>query len=225
LGGNPSLSEEASLLQVGAQVIILPVDGVLHDVREGDTLETVAENYGIPVEDIIAYQPNRLEFPFRLYPGSQILVPGAVVEVFVWTAPQLPSRPSGGPSAACAAYGTGTFIWPVGGQRITQYYWYGHAAVDVALAEGTSVVAADSGTVTYAGWNPTGYGNLIVINHCNGYESYYAHLSGIGVYAGQAVAQGQYIGASGNTGRSSGPHLHIEIRLNNFQLNPLEYLN
>lgn len=224
LGGNPLLSQESNALMTGTELIILPVDGVLHDVREGDTLESVAAEYGVPVDDIVAYAPNNLEFPYRLYPNTQILVPGAVRQVFVWTAPPVPSRPSS-PSnpggAACTTYGTGGFIWPVSARRITQYYWYGHAGIDIALGEGSSVVASDSGVVSYAAWNHSGYGNLVVINHCNGYETYYAHLSSIGVYAGQAVSQGQYIAASGNTGRSSGPHLHFEIRLYNGQLDPL----
>lgn len=228
LGGNPFLSEESSALQTGTVLTILPIDGVLHDVAEGESLERLSEFYGVPMEDIIAYEPNKLSFPYRLYPGTQILVPGAVREVFVWSAPSLPPRSSTsdstGSGIAPLIQGTGTFIWPVSGRRITQYYWYGHQAIDVAAGEGSTVVAADTGTVTWAGWNVYGYGNLVVINHGNGYETYYAHLSGINVYPGQVVYQGNVIGATGNTGRSSGPHIHIEIRYYNTQLEPLSYL-
>lgn len=228
LGGNPFLSEESSALQAGTELLILPVDGVLHDVVDGDSLEGLAQVYGVPVEEIIGYQPNNLEFPFRLYPETQIMVPGAVKEVFVWSAPSLPSRPSTsdstGSGIAPLVQGTGTFIWPVGYRRITQQYWYGHPAIDVGMPQGSPVVAADTGTVTWAGWNVYGYGNLVVINHGNGYETYYAHLSGISVQPGQVVNQGQYIGASGNTGRSSGPHLHVEIRYFNSTLSPLGIL-
>jgi murein DD-endopeptidase MepM/ murein hydrolase activator NlpD len=229
LGGNAFLSEEASALQVGSTLVILPVDGVLHDVGEGDTLERVAGLYGVTVDDIIAYEPNNLEFPYRLYPGTQIMVPGGVREVWFWSAPQLPtSRPSSsdstGSGIAPQIQGTGTFIWPVGYRRITQHYWYGHPAIDIGLPEGTPVVASDTGTVTWAGWNVYGYGNLIVINHGNGYETYYAHLSGINVSPGQVVYQGNQIGSTGNTGRSSGPHLHFEIRYFNSMLEPLSTL-
>lgn len=229
LGGNAFLSEEASALQAGSTVIILPVDGVLHDVGEGDTLEYVANLYGAAIEDITAYEPNNLEFPYRLYPGTQIMVPGGVRDVWFWTAPQLPtSRPSTsdstGTGIAPQIQGTGTFVWPVGFRRITQHYWYGHPAIDVGIPEGTPVVAADTGTVTWAGWNVYGYGNLIVINHGNGYETYYGHLSSINVVPGQIVYQGNQIGASGNTGRSSGPHLHFEIRYFNSMLQPLGIL-
>jgi murein DD-endopeptidase MepM/ murein hydrolase activator NlpD len=228
LGGNAFLSEEANALQPGVELIILPIDGVLHNVQEGNTLEGISHLYGIPAEEIIAYGPNNLEFPFRLYPGTDILVPGAVREVFVWSAPSLPSRPSTSDSTGSGIspliQGTGTFVWPVTYRRITQAYWYGHQAIDIGVPEGSPVVASDTGTVTWAGWNVYGYGNLIVINHGNGYETYYAHLSAISVVPGQIVYQGNYIGASGNTGRSSGPHLHFEIRYFNALLVPTYYL-
>jgi murein DD-endopeptidase MepM/ murein hydrolase activator NlpD len=226
LGGNPQLSEEASLLQVDMELIILPVDGLLHDVRPGDSLESLAEQYGVPVEDIIAYEPNRLEFPYRLYPETQILVPGAVRELFVWEPPTVASRSSssgsssGGYSIQPAVVGTGTFLWPVSGRRITQYYWYGHRAIDVGVAEGTGLYASDTGTVVWADWSVHCYGYLIVIDHGNGYLTFYAHLSAINVVPGQVVYQGDYIGATGNTGCSSGPHLHFEIRLNGVHQDP-----
>ncbi len=222
LGGNPRLSEEASLLQVGMELIILPVDGVLHDVGPGETLESISSLYGIPVETIIAYEPNNLEFPYRLYPGTQILVPGAVRELFVWEPPTVASSSGGGGgyNIRPAVVGTGTFVWPVSGRRITQYYWYGHRAIDIGLTEGSAIYASDTGTVVWADWNIHCYGNLIVLDHGNGYLTFYAHLSAINVVPGQVVTQGQYIGASGNTGCSSGPHIHFEIRLNGVHQDP-----
>jgi LysM repeat protein len=228
LGGNPALSHEANLLQVGAELVILPVDGALHTVQPGDTLESIAAQYDIPVEEIIAYGPNNLEFPFRLIADTQLLVPGAVVAPFIWEPPSLAAvsgnSPEVGAGFAPLVVGTGTFIWPVSGRGITTNYWYGHPGIDVGLAEGSGVFASDTGTVTFASWNIYCFGNLIVINHGNGYETFYAHLSGINVYPGQVVTQGQYIGASGNTGCSSGPHIHFEIRINGFRDNPLFYL-
>jgi murein DD-endopeptidase MepM/ murein hydrolase activator NlpD len=225
LGGNAFLSEEASALQPGNVLTILPLDGLLHDVLPGDTLEGLSQLYSVSVENIIQYEPNNLEFPYRLYPDTQILVPGATRVVWFWSAPQLPSRSSTsdsiGSGIVAQVQGTGVFIWPVNYRRITQNYWYGHPAIDIGLPEGTAVVASDTGTVTWAGWNVYGYGNLIVVNHGNGYETYYAHLSGINAFPGQVVNQGQLIGYSGNTGRSSGPHLHFEIRFFNSMLQPL----
>lgn len=227
LGGNPQLSQEASLLQTGSEIIILPIDGVLHDVQPGETLERIAEQYGVPLEEIVAYEDNNLEFPYRLYPETQIMVPGAVREVFVWTPPSLDSV--GGVSREGSGVrplivGTGTFQYPVGGRNFSQYFWYGHPGIDIALGEGSPVYAADTGTVTFAGWNVYGYGNLIVVNHGNGFETFYAHLSGINVSPGQIVYKGNVIGLSGNTGRSSGPHIHFEIRINGVQDNPCWYL-
>jgi LysM repeat protein len=228
LGGNPWLSQESSLLQTGVELLILPIDGVLHDVEPGETLELVAERYGVSIEDIISYQPNSLKFPYRLYPDTQIMVPGAVREVFVWTPPDLASVTRGtsyeGSGVTPVIVGTGTFVYPVSGRRFTQFFWYGHPAVDIATLEGSAVYASDTGTITFAGWNTYGYGNLIVVNHGNGFETFYAHLSAINVVPGQIVFQGNVIGATGSTGRSSGPHIHFEIRINNNQDNPCWYI-
>ena len=228
LGGNPRLSQESSLMQPGMDLIILPIDAVLHDVELGDTLESVSADYGIAVEDIIAYEPNNLEFPFRLYPDTQIIVPGAIAEVFVWTPPKLSSVRGGtsqeGSGVAPAIVGTGTFVYPVSSSNFTQRFWYGHPGIDVALSAGSGVFASDTGTVTFAGWNIYGYGNLIVINHGNGYETFYGHLSAINVFPGQIVYQGNVIGAVGNTGNSSGPHVHFEVRTNGNQDDPCWYL-
>jgi murein DD-endopeptidase MepM/ murein hydrolase activator NlpD len=228
LGGNSFLSNDAGQLMAGVTITILLIDGVLHDVVEGDTLEGIAAQYDVPVEDIIAYEPNSLEFPYRLFPGTQILVPGAVRDVFFWEPPNV-AVVSGSGSSNLSDFvvlvpGTGTFVWPVGGRRITQYYWYGHQAVDIGLVTGTPVYASDTGTVTYAQWSPHCYGNLIVINHGNGYETYYAHLDGFNVTPGQTAYQGSLIGWSGNTGCSSGPHLHFEIRYSRSRYDPLSYL-
>jgi murein DD-endopeptidase MepM/ murein hydrolase activator NlpD len=228
LGGNPRLSEESSMLRAGVEIIILPIDGVLHDVQPGDTVEHLSQLYGIPVETIVNYEPNNLEFPYRLYADSQIIVPGAVREVFVWTPPDLSSvigrtsREGGGVTPVVV--GTGTYVYPVNSRNFTQYYWYGHRGLDIALPVGNPVYAADTGTVTFAGWNIYGFGNLIVVNHGNGFETFYAHLDAINVVPGQIVYQGNVIGATGNTGNSSGPHIHFEIRLNAGQQDPCWYL-
>jgi murein DD-endopeptidase MepM/ murein hydrolase activator NlpD len=108
--------------------------------------------------------------------------------------------------------------------RITQGFWHGHRAIDIGAPTGSAVQAADGGFVSFAGWTDVGYGYLIVIDHANGFATYYAHLSNIYVGVGQAVERGQVIGAVGNTGRSTGPHLHFEIRYYSEQLNPRAHL-
>ncbi len=225
LGGNPWLSQESNALQAGVELVILPLDGVVHTVQPGETLEDIATRYSVTVDEIIGYSDNNLEFPYRLVPDTQLLIPGAEIGSFYWIAPKTVGNNRPG---QWAVVGTGSFVWPVGGRCITQFYWAGHPGLDVSMSEGSPVYASDTGTITYASWASGGfydYGNLIVINHGNGYETFYAHLSGINVYAGQTVTQGQLIGYTGNTGRSSGPHLHLEIRLNDFRNNPLNFLS
>ncbi len=227
LGGNTWLSQESNQLQVGAQLVILPVDGVLHEVRAGETIESIAELYQVPPTDIIAYEPNNLEFPFyRLVPESELVIPGASIGQFFFTAPKSVATNAAG-QPQWKVFGTGTYIWPSNGRCITQFYNGFHPAVDVSASEGSPVYASDTGTVTYASFAAGtyyDYGNLIVINHGNGFETFYAHLSSIGVYPGQTVTQGDLIGYTGNTGRSSGPHIHFEIRDNDFRTNPLDRL-
>ena len=227
LGGNPWMSQESNALQSGAELIILPIDGVLHTVKPGETLDDIAELYDVTVSDIIGVESNNLEYPFfRIVPDSDLLIPGATVGQFYWTAPK--SVAGVGADGKWAVVGTGSYVWPVNGRCITQYHWAGHAAIDVSMSEGSATVAADRGTVTYASWAAGSYfdyGNLIVINHGNGYETLYAHLSNINVYPGQIVQQGEYIGATGNTGRSSGPHIHFELRFRDFRDDPLFFLS
>jgi len=206
------------------------VDGVLHTVAAGDSLEGLSTQYGVSLAEIIAYGPNRLEFPFRLQLETEILVPGAIREVFFWEPPvAIVTASSGGSPEALggifvANLGSGSFIWPIGARNISQFYWYGHPGLDIAASVGSAVFAADSGTVTYAAWSPYCFGSLIVINHGNGFETFYAHLSGVNVFPGRVVSKGAVIGASGNSGCSSGPHLHFEVRLNRSRYDPLSYL-
>lgn len=228
LGGNAWLSQESNQLQVGAQLVILPVDGVLHTVRVGETIESIAELYRVSADDIIDYAPNNLEYPFyRLLPDSQLVIPGASIGQFFFTAPKSVATNAAG-QPQWKVFGTGTYIWPINGRCITQFYNGFHPAIDIASSEGSPVVASDTGTVTYASFASGtyyDYGNLIVINHGNGFETFYAHLSGINVFPGQTVTQGELIGFTGNTGRSSGPHIHFEIRDNDFRSNPLDRLS
>ena len=227
LGGNAWLSQESNQLQVGAQLVVLPVDGVLHKVRAGETIESIAELYRVSGNDIIEYAPNNLEFPFyRLVPESEIVIPGASIGQFVFKAPKSVATNAAG-QPQWQVFGTGTYVWPINGRCITQFYNGFHPAIDIASSEGSAVYASDTGTVTYASFASGtyyDYGNLIVINHGNGFETFYAHLSGINVFPGQTVTQGELIGYTGNTGRSSGPHIHFEIRDNDFRSNPLDRL-
>lgn len=120
-----------------------------------------------------------------------------------------------------------TFMRPVNGATITSKYGKRssgfHTGTDFAIALGTPAYAAASGTVTFAGWKGS-YGYLVIIDHGNGYQTYYAHCSALYVTAGQTVTQGQNISTVGSTGNSTGPHLHFEIRYNGNTLNPQNYV-
>jgi len=215
---NPAIEDAPDLLRIGQDVTILPIDGVYHQVAEDDTLEVIAEKYEVEPEAITACEYNHLEPPdYVINEGMQIIVPGGekpyvpkVVTSYTGAVPE-------------GARGTGRFQWPVLG-RITQGYWYGHRAIDIGAPTGSAVQAADGGFVSFTGWTDVGYGYLIVLDHANGFSTYYAHLSNIYVSAGQAVERGQVIGAVGSTGRSTGPHLHFEVRYYNAQQNPRAYL-
>ncbi len=124
---------------------------------------------------------------------------------------------------------TGVMRRPVSGAIISSNYGYRrgafHSGVDFALAKGSRVSAADGGTVTYAGWKRGGWGYLVIINHGNGIETYYAHNSKVTVSVGQKVAKGEQIAKVGSTGNSSGPHVHFEVRVNGKHVNPFKYIS
>ena len=125
---------------------------------------------------------------------------------------------------AGAVSGSGQFIWPVSGQISQRYVWY-HKGLDISNRAGPGVLAADSGRVVQAGWPDNfGYGNRVLIDHGNGYQTLYAHLASISVVEGQTVNRGDVIGIMGSTGRSSGTHLHFEVRENGAALDPLGFL-
>ncbi len=140
----------------------------------------------------------------------------------------VPGKISIGTTPVPRGVGSGTFRWPVSGFTISSRFgprWGGvHTGLDMALATGNPVRACDEGVVVFAGWNRNGYGNLIKVDHKNGYQTWYAHLSKIYVRYGDIVAKGETIGAVGNTGFSTGPHLHLEIRKNGVAKNPINYL-
>jgi murein DD-endopeptidase MepM/ murein hydrolase activator NlpD len=119
------------------------------------------------------------------------------------------------------AYGTGSFVWPTAGHTLSgNDYWGGHLGIDIGLGEGDGIFASDSGVIVFSGWANGGYGYMIMIDHGNGYQTLYAHLSSVSASCGQSVGQGQYIAAGGSTGNSTGPHLHFEVRLNGGWINP-----
>jgi hypothetical protein len=125
------------------------------------------------------------------------------------------------------AVGIGVFIWPTVERWISGYDYNpgaNHPAIDIAGETGNAIWSVDNGVVVYSGWSNYGYGNLIVIDHGNGWQSLYAHLSGINVGCGQSIYQGDIIGQLGSTGNSSGPHLHLELIYMGSKVNPWNFL-
>ena len=219
LSANSSLAGNPDLLQLGQELQILPVSGVLHEVKPGDTLSTVAQRYQVSIEAIVAYEGNDLSDPDNLRPGQKLVIPGGK---WAYTAPS-PAAVAGGVPANVRLPVTGRFTWPTTG-RITQGPWARHMAIDLGTPTGTPVYASDGGYVLEAGWSQVGYGLYVLVDHGNGYRTRYAHLSKALVGAGQVVEKGQKIGLVGSTGRSTGPHLHFEIYKSGALQNPLNYL-
>ncbi|HEU0085681.1 MAG TPA: peptidoglycan DD-metalloendopeptidase family protein [Candidatus Paceibacterota bacterium] len=200
--------KKSDKIKEGDVLLILPVSGIEHTVKKGETLKSIASKYKIEVNDIIWH--NNLEDDASLSVGDKLIIPGAEIEEpkVVIKAPA-GSKASGSNLKAVNGY----FINPVPGARRTRGPTSTHHGVDLAAPTGTPIYAAASGRVSLArlGYNG-GFGNMVIIKHPNGTETLYAHMSRLGTSTGAQVKQGQVIGYIGNTGRSTGPHLHIEVK-------------
>jgi len=194
-------------LKPGQELIILPLSGLLHTVKEGETALSLATKYHTDARKIITF--NGLPADGEVEAGTELVVPDGRI---------IAPRPAPRPRVFAQRYisnpsPTGGFlIAPTTGRRVRGITWY-HKGVDIANSCGTSIYAAAAGTITRAdgiGWNG-GFGKVVVIQHANGTKTLYAHFSSIAVSDSQQVGQGEYIGAMGRTGRSSGCHLHIEV--------------
>ncbi len=222
LWANPDLEKSPDLLHVGQVLTILPVDGVYHTVQQGDTVEKLAKTYQTTVDKITSFALNGLTQPYLLLPGQKLVIPDGRKQIVV---PQQNYYPMTivGNAPKDALKGSGRFAWPTQGY-LSQRYWSGHPAIDIASRTGTPIVAADDGYVLMAGRDTFGYGNQVVIDHGNGYKTRYAHLQTILVKAGDSVKKNQKIGTMGCTGRCTGPHLHFEVIYDGVRRNPLSFL-
>jgi murein DD-endopeptidase MepM/ murein hydrolase activator NlpD len=221
LWANPEIERNPDRISIGDQIKILPVNGVLHTVKPGDTLFSLATKYKVETGAIVGYKGNSLnDASTALVVGAEIIVPGGQKA----TVAQQVVTTYSGPIPNSATKGSGAFLWPTGGS-ITQKYWSGHAAIDIGSWTGAPVKASDGGYVIEAGrgWS-SGYGNHVVIDHGNGYSTLYAHLNSIFVSPGENVTKGQQVGTVGNTGNSTGPHLHFEVIYQGVRRNPYSYL-
>ena len=228
LSDNPHELREAQVLRIP------PTTGIWYKWSSRDTLNRVAEEFRVEPKDILLYVGNELDLSDpKIESGKWIMIPGGQREFVQFVIPTIPRGFAGvnqsgyncGKDTSSGAIGGGYFIWPADNHYLSgNDYWSGHLAVDIAAGEGAAVYAADSGVVVWAGPVGGGYGNMIMIDHGNGFATLYAHLSGIYVGCGQSVSQGTRIGSSGSTGNSTGAHLHFEIRYLGGWVSPWSYL-
>lgn len=240
-GNYDVLNDNPHFLKPNQVLNILPTDGTYYQWKEGDTLTNVADTFKVDPQAILNYAGNNFDLTqvdssgAGIGSGTWLIVPGGKRAIKDWGPPAITRQNAAAAryygSGACGAIyegaiGTGTFVWPTTDRSISGYAYDAgvHPAIDIGGAEGNPIYATDSGVIVYAGWSDYGYGYLIVIDHGNGWQSAYAHLSAIAVGCGQSVYQGGYIGALGTTGNSSGPHLHFELVINGVKVNPLDYV-
>jgi murein DD-endopeptidase MepM/ murein hydrolase activator NlpD len=195
------------VIQLGQRLNIPTKKGIFYTVQYGQSLWEIARNFGLEVEEIA--RENKIEDSTFIRFGKTLFLPEA--------------KPWGE---------SGRFLWPVRGRLSSGYGFrkhpmgggrFFHHGIDIAAPRGRSVMASQGGRVISAGWNGN-YGKIILLKHRKGYSTAYAHLSKILVKKGEYVTKGQVIGRLGNTGRSTGPHLHFEIRKNRRSQNPLKFL-
>ncbi len=224
LWANPKLEDNPDWLSLGQTLNIPPMNGVMYTVQKGDSLAKIVSQFKgkESADDIQAailkmdfnQSRHELEAPnYALTVGQFLMVPDGS-KPFVARA-----VPGGGTTSASAARVTTRFAWPISG-RITQQYWSRHPGIDIAAPSGTPIYASNAGAVSFAGWDSSGFGNMILINHGNGCITRYGHLSQINVLAGQSIRAKQVIGRVGSTGHSTGPHLHFEIICGGAHRNP-----
>lgn len=212
-----------TVLKPGDKLRILPVAGVRHTVSRGETVESIAKKYDVSAQAIVDWPFNTFvnDETFALAVGQSLVVPDGVKPDEVPVAPRqylARQTPDAGTIVA-----SGLWVWPAAGKLTQGFAWY-HPALDIANKAAPPILAADSGRVVAVISQRYGYGNHIIIDHGNGFQTLYAHLSSFGVTEGQSVGKGSAIGNMGSTGRSTGTHLHFEIRQNGAAINPLNFL-
>jgi murein DD-endopeptidase MepM/ murein hydrolase activator NlpD len=247
---NPEVGADPDTLIIGESLLVPGTDGLLYDVRLGDTITDIAGAYGVSPDAIVQYAANDLESPDLITEGMVLMLPGAIPpppppapEAVAPPADEAPAQVDPDPGFAVpAAVDPPTvepvpiivdpsvyvsYIWPVGGPLWSGYgpRWGSfHKGVDIGAGYGTAVGAAAAGQVTLATYRDNGYGMYVIVRHADGSETLYAHLSALYVEVGQYVNQGDAVGAVGCTGWCSGDHLHFEVWIGGTTYNPLNYL-
>jgi LysM repeat protein len=223
----------SSTVSIGWDLLIPPTDGILYTWKQGDSLTKIADSYTANISDIISWPSNHMEItnPGTIAAGSLVMIPGGSRPLQSWIQVVAYSPKSGVTRVIAGAggcqvpdggpVGSTGFIWPSANNYLSGYDFTSyHKGIDIAANTGDRVWASDSGTVVYAGPNDSGYGNMVMIDHNNGYATLYGHLSSVLVTCGSFVYQGATIGLAGATGNTTGPHLHFEVRLDGGFINP-----
>jgi len=244
-GNYSTLKDTPHSLRPGQELNILPTNGTYYEWQAGDGLNAVAQFFGVEADAIVNFPGNHLDTDAiadyahpNIQPGTWLVIPGGTRQFISWQAPIGVTRDQPaiarmlGPGSCGAvvggAVGFGTYVWPTTEHWISGYDYSpetNHPAIDIAGKLGNAIYSSDAGVIVYAGWNDYGYGNLIMIDHGNGWQSLYAHLDQINMVCGQSAGQGELIGLMGSTGNSSGPHLHFELMNTTLgKVNPHLYL-
>ncbi len=237
-----TLGDTPDGLGIGVTLYILPEDGVYHRWEEGEGLNGVSSFYGVDPDVIVNYPLNELDPEIvgdyanpNIEPGKMLVVPGGTRPTVSWIIAR--ENPASGSTylgpGACSGIiygdvGTGTFTFPTTATWLSGYDWNPpvHNGLDFDGDYGSPIYAADSGVIVYSGWSDRGYGYLIVVDHDQGWQTYYAHLmEGTLLPCGTSVQKGELIASMASTGNSTGPHLHFEMRYNGSPVNPWLYLN
>ncbi|MBT5775241.1 MAG: M23 family metallopeptidase [Dehalococcoidia bacterium] len=207
-------------LAPGDRIRIPYVEGIVHSVRTDDTLSDIARRYDGKTEAILDFKANNVPDPSLLQAGKEIFVPGGRI-----VPPTVSIRP-GTPTVPLSQ--SGNWFWPLQGVLTSSFSAWHPLGIDIGVVTGTPIVATQGGVVQFVGGDPWySYGLHVIVDHGNGYESTYAHMNGFaeGITTGSVVQQGDTIGYSGNTGRSTGPHLHFEIRVYGVPTSPIPLLD
>lgn len=215
---------DPDLIQVGQEILVPPVDGVIHTIEAGETLNSIAARYSAAAVDIVSSPANEIPNADDVTVGKRIVVPGGVMPRPVAPAAEAVAEaaaPVPDPGRFVAA---GRLQWPTTGPITTYFMDGGHRGLDIAPSFGTPVYAADAGkVVSLLRWDYS-FGWHIIVDHGNGMTTLYAHLSRFAVEHGDYVEKGQVLGYVGSTGKSTGPHLHFEVAINGQLRNPTSYL-
>lgn len=205
---NPELERNPDILSVGAELRILPVQGVYHLTQPGDTIESIADQYGVAPADIVDYPPNALFPPYDLDKIEGVIVPFGRKNI-----DQTPPAPS-------LDY---PLAWPLVGS-LSGTFSDAHPAIDIGAPFGSTVYAAEAGIITFADQAQDGLGYGVIIDHGEGRQTWYSHLRAVKVASGTTAGRGDPIGEVGSTGHLIGPHVHFELHLNGQPVDPGLYL-